>query len=154
MVLSSLVGALHLIGFALGLGAIFRRARALGAAPFTDDDRRRALSADNVWGVSALLLIPTGLLRAFAGLEKGTAYYLWSNTFYVKVALVALLIALELWPMVTFVRWRIAEARGRAIDTRHAPAFAVISLLQTALLVLVALAASLMSHGVGLGAPV
>jgi hypothetical protein len=30
--------------------------------------------ADN-WGVSSLLLIETGLLRAFAGYEKGTGYW-------------------------------------------------------------------------------
>jgi len=32
--------------------------------------------ADNWYGVAAILWVVTGLLRAYGGLEKGSAYYL------------------------------------------------------------------------------
>ena len=39
----------------------------------------------------------TGLLRAFAGLEKGSAYYLANSTFHLKIGLFLLILALEIF---------------------------------------------------------
>lgn len=59
-----LVSWLHLLGVALGLGSVVARGYLLRATPFTDLDRRRALA---IWGISPLLLLPTGALRALGG---------------------------------------------------------------------------------------
>ena len=143
-----IVAALHLLGLGLGLGAIWSRSRALKDL----SDRKnlqRALYADTLWGIAALVWITTGLARAFAGLEKGSAYYLANNAFWLKMGLLGLVLTLEIWPMVTLIRWRIQLARGQTINTEHANRFAWISAAQTVLVVAMVFAATAMARGLG-----
>ena len=74
---SAIVAALHYLALAIGLPAVFLRGRALKGT-LDDAGLRRLFAADSAWGVAAALWVATGLLRAFAGLEKGSAYYLQS----------------------------------------------------------------------------
>lgn len=143
------VAALHLLGLGLGLGAIWSRRRAL-QNPSDPVNLKRALYADTLWGIAALVWISTGLARAFAGLEKGSAYYLANEAFWLKMGLLALVLILEIWPMVTLIRWRIQLSRGETIDTRNAGRFARISALQAVLVVAMVFAATAMSRGLGI----
>ena len=148
MLLRWIFAAIHLLALGIGLGAIWARGRALNGLP----DRkslRRAFYADTLWGVAALLWITTGLYRAFGGLEKGSAYYLANNAFWLKMALLGLVLLLEVWPMVTLIRWRIRLARGVEIDTRNAGRFALISRVQAVLVVLMIFAATAMARAIG-----
>ena len=145
-----IVAALHLLGWGLGLGAIWSRSRAL--KDLSDPKNvRRALYADTLWGIAALVWITTGLARAFSGLEKGSAYYLANDAFWIKMILLAAVLLLEIWPMATLIRWRIQLARGEAPQTRHASRFAVISIAQAALVIAMVFAASAMARGLGAG---
>jgi putative membrane protein len=143
-----LFAALHLLGLGLGLGSVWARGRAfrgeLDAAGL-----RRVFYADTWWGVAALVWIGTGLVRAFGGLEKGSAYYLHNHLFWGKMTLLLMILILELAPMVTLIRWRTQVARGELPDTRAAGRFSRISFLQAALVVLMVLAASGMARGYG-----
>src|SRR5215207_8796816 len=66
------IAAVHLLGLGLGLGAIWSRSRAL--KDLSDPKNiQRAIFADTLWGIAAIVWITTGLARAFAGLEKGSA---------------------------------------------------------------------------------
>ena len=143
-----LLAALHLVALGVGFAAIWTRARALGGAL---DARafRRVFAADAVWGLSALLWIGTGLLRAFGGYEKGSAYYLQNHMFWGKMTLLGLILLLELWPMATLVRWRLAFGRGREIDTSPARALGRVSLAQAALVIGMVFLASAMARGIG-----
>jgi len=98
-------------------------------------------------GPAAGLWIVTGLWRAFGGLEKGTQYYVNNRVFYVKMGLLVLILLLEIWPMTSLIRWRIAVRRGQSIDLTSAPAFARISQLQAALVVLMVFAATALARG-------
>ena len=80
---------MHLLGLGIGLGAVWARARAL-RGPLDAAGLRRVFYADAWWGVAALVWIGTGLVRVFAGLEKGTEYYLLSHLFWTKLALMGL----------------------------------------------------------------
>ena len=142
------IAAIHLLGLGLGLGAIWSRSRAL-RDPSDPRNIQRALSADTLWGIAALLWITTGLARAFAGLEKGSAYYLSNDAFWVKMALLGLVLLLEVWPMVTLIRWRIQLGRGETINTEPARRFAQISAVQTVLVVMMVFAATAMARGLG-----
>lgn len=142
------IATVHLLGLGLGLGAIWSRSRAL-KNPSDPKNIQRALFADTLWGIAALLWITTGLARAFAGLEKGSAYYLANDAFWVKMILLGLVLLLEIWPMVTLIRWRIQLGRGEVINTQYAGRFAQISALQTALVVAMVLAATAMARGIG-----
>ena len=143
---SAIVSALHLLALALGLPAVYLRGRALKGR-LDGEGFGRLFAADNVWGIAAALWIATGLLRAFAGLEKGTAFYLSSRMFWAKMALVVLLLLLEVWPMVTLIRWRAARGRGRTPDTSKARALYVVTHIEMALVVLIVFVAAFMARG-------
>ena len=143
-----LLAALHLTALGIGFAAIWTRARALGRLG-EEPAYRRVLAADTAWGLAALLWIATGLMRAFGGYEKGTDYYLQHPVFWVKMALLGAVLLLELWPMVTLVRWRLALARGTAVNASAAPALARVSLVQAVLILAMVFAASAMARGVG-----
>ena len=145
---SAIVSALHLLALALGLPSVFLRGRAL-KRPLDADGLRRLFAADSVWGIAALLWIATGLLRAFGGLEKGTPFYLTAPLFWVKMTLFVLILLLEIWPMVTFIRWRVALGRGGQPDTARARELYLVNHIEMALVVLMVFVASFMARGLG-----
>jgi putative membrane protein len=147
-----IVAAVHLLALGLGLGAVWARARAL-QSELDAAGLRRVFYADSWWGAAAAVWIATGLLRAFAGLEKGSAYYLHNHLFWAKMGLLALILLLEIGPMVTLIRWRLALARGEPVDTHLASRLARISFLQAVLVMLMVLAATGMARGYGAAAP-
>jgi putative membrane protein len=143
---SAIVAALHYLALAIGLPAVFLRGRAL-KGPLDDAGLGRLFAADTMWGVAAALWVATGLIRAFGGLEKGAAFYLHSRLFYVKMALFLAIVALEMWPMVTFIRWRQARRRGGRVDTSRARALFQVNHIQLALVIVAVFVASAMARG-------
>jgi putative membrane protein len=147
--LSAIVSALHVLALALGLPSVFLRGRAL-KGPLDRDGLRRLFAADTAWGVAAALWLVTGLLRAFAGLEKGTEFYTASSLFWTKLGLFLLVVGLEVWPMVTFIRWRRALGRGAPPDTSAARALYHVNHVELALVVVIVFVAAFMARGFGL----
>jgi len=147
-VLSAIVAAFHYLALALGLPSVFLRGRAL-KVPLDREGLRRLFVADSVWGVAAVLWLVTGLLRAFGGLEKGSAFYLASRLFWLKLALFALVAALEVWPMLTLIRWRRALGGGRMPDTSAARALFRLNHVELALIVVIVFVATFMARGFG-----
>jgi putative membrane protein len=148
MLLRWMLAAVHLLGVALSFTGIVNRAAAL-RGPLDGSGLRRLFRADTVWGLSALVMISTGLLRVFTSVEKGSEYYLASFAFWHKMGLLAAILLLELWPMVVLIRWRVASARGVTPDTSPARTFFRISVLQAVLLALMVFAATAMARGMG-----
>src|SRR5262245_32816817 len=146
--ISAIVSSLHLLALAIGLPAVFLRGRALKGR-LDEDGLRRLFAADSVWGIAALLWIATGLLRAFGGLEKGTAFYLNSILFWVKMALFAAILALEIRPMVTFIGWRRALGKGRVPDTSTARSLYRLNHIEMAIVVVMVFVAAFMARGFG-----
>jgi putative membrane protein len=140
------------LGLALSVASVWGRGRAL-AGRIDADTLRRALAADSVWGLSAIISIGTGLYRAFGGIEKGTAYYLGNHWFLTKMGLLLLILALEVWPMITLIRWRVASGRGQPPDLSAAPRIALISVIQAFLLIGMVFAATAMARGMGMPSP-
>jgi len=145
---AAIVSALHLLALAIGLSAVFLRGRALRGR-LDREGLRRLFAADNMWGVAAALWLVTGLLRAFAGLEKGTHFYATSSLFWTKMTLFVAIVLLEIWPMTTFIRWRRAVARGQTPDTSRARALYVVDHVQMALVVVMVFVAAFMARGFG-----
>ena len=90
MAIRWLFATLHLLALGIGLGAVWARGWALQAELDTAG-LQRVFYADNWWGIAALVWLATGLARAFAGLEKGTAYYLNNHVFWTKMGLFLLI---------------------------------------------------------------
>ena len=145
------LAAIHLLAFALGFWAVLTRGAALRTLAAGAGDIRRVLLADNFWGTSALILLVTGAMRAFGGYEKGTDYYLHQPLFHLKMTLFVLILLIELAPMITLIKWRIASARGTAIDRGRAKLYARFSHVEALLLVLMVVAATGMARGVTFG---
>ena len=148
MTLRWFVASLHLLALGIGLGAVFTRARTL-RSPLAPPDLARLFAADNLWGVAAVLWLATGLLRAFGGLEKGSAYYLHNHFFLTKMALFLVILALELKPMITLIRWRQQVRRGEAIDKWPTRGLARISYVQGGIVALMVFLAAAMARGLG-----
>jgi len=144
-----LAASLHLLALGIGLGAVWARGRALRSS-LDAGTLRQVFFADTLWGLAAVLWISTGLWRLLAGLEKGTGYYLQNHLFLTKMALLALVLLLEIRPMITLIRWRKTVSRGEAPDTRAAPLLARISFVQAWLIVLMVFAAAGMARGMGM----
>lgn len=146
------LAVLHLIALGLGLGAVLARGTALREAP-SAGALRRAFRADTVWGIAAGLWIVTGLWRLLAGTEKVPDYYYSNVFFHAKMGLLVLILALEVWPMLTLIRWRRALGRGGQAEDVQAAAparrIATISHVQALLVVLMIVAASAMARGYG-----
>jgi putative membrane protein len=138
--LPAVVSALHVGGIALSFASVFLRAR--GALRGAVDD---VLAADNAWGIAAIVVVGSGVARAFLGLEKGSNFYLHNASFFAKMIALGVLSLLELWPMVTLLR-----ARFSSLDVTTAlPAIGRISQVQLALLIFMLCVAPLMARGVG-----
>lgn len=147
-VTNALFSAVHLLGVVLAFSSVFLRARALARVGADDAALSAALRADNVWGISALLLVGTGLARLL-WLEKGWEFYSHGPFFHAKMTLVGLVFVLEGWPMVTLVLLRVRERRdGLSLDARRASLFSRISYAQAALLFGVLFCAPMMARGV------
>lgn len=143
-----LAASVHLLAFGIGLGAVWARGRNLAAIP-DPVALRRALQADNWWGVAALLWLGSGLPRLLTGLEKPTSYYLANQLFWLKMGLFGLVFLLEMLPMIGLIRWRLALAKGATPDLSAAPGFARISRMQAAVLVAIVFVAAAVARGYG-----
>jgi putative membrane protein len=145
MAIAALLSAIHVLTLALGLGSIFARGRAL-ARPLDDAGWKRVLAADDMWGLAALLWIASGFARVFFGGKEASFY--WRNGFFwMKLGLFAMVFALELRPMITFVRVRIARRRGAALPQVSIDAFRRINAVETVLLVVIVFVAAFMARG-------
>ncbi|MGX1174253.1 DUF2214 family protein [Pseudomonas sp. R151218B TE3479] len=145
------LAAIHLLAFALGFWAVLTRGTALRRLAGGVGAVRSVLVADNLWGLSALVLLVTGGMRAFGGYEKGTDYYLHQPLFHLKMTLLLLILLLEIVPMIALIKWRMALGKGGAIDPSKAGRLARISHIEALLLILMVVAATGMARGVGLG---
>ena len=148
MVTGALLSAIHVLTLALGLGAVVMRGRAL-ARPLDEAGWQRLLAADNLWGIAAGLWIASGFARVFFG-GKETSFYWHNGFFWIKLALFGLVFALELLPMMTFIRVRSARRRRTALPGFSVEAYRRINSAEIVLVVAIVFAAAFMARGVWL----
>jgi putative membrane protein len=148
--LAAAVSALHVLALGIGLGAVWVRGRALRALAAGGTDVDRVLGADNAWGAAAMLWLATGLGRVFGELDKGTDFYLYNGMFWVKMALFGAVFLIELVPMITFIRWRIAKGKKLPIDTSSAGRLARLNTIEVALVLVIPFVAAMMVRAVWL----
>jgi putative membrane protein len=145
MVVAALLSAIHMLTLALGLGSVFARGRAL-ARPLDEAGWKRLLTADDLWGLAALLWITSGLARVFYGGKEPTFY--WRNGFFwIKLTLFAIVFALEAKPMSTFIRARVARRRGAPPLQFSVETFRRINAAEFRLVIAIVFAAAFMARG-------
>ncbi len=144
------LATLHLVGLSIAVASIY--GRSLVFSEVTDRAAlHRGYRADNWWGISALILLATGLWRAFGSMEKSSSSYWSSHVFQGKMAMLGLVLLLEIWPMITLIGWRWAERRS-ALPTmdvirRKGKRIARVSDIQMILLLGIIVAAVMMARG-------
>jgi putative membrane protein len=146
-----LLAALHLIALGIGLGAVWARGDALGR-PLDRAAMHRAFRADTWWGLAAALWIATGLWRLLAGTEKSTSYYMHNQAFFAKMLFLAVILLLEIGPMITLIRWRQIAGRGTSAwnpNPAAAKRIARISYIEAGLVIAMVFAAVAMARGYG-----
>jgi len=145
MLVAALLSAIHLLTLALGAGALFARGRAL-LRPLDEAGWNRLLAADSAWGVAALLWIASGLARVFFG-GKEPSFYWRNGFFWVKLALFGMVFALELRPMMTFIRVRSARSKRIPVPQFPIDAYRRINAIELALVVAIVFVAAFMARG-------
>lgn len=152
MLLRLTLASLHLLALGLGLGAVIARGTALRESA-SNATLRRAFRADTTWGFAAALWLATGLWRLFAATEKPTAYYLANPMFHAKMGLFLLVVVLELWPMITLIRWRRAfrtgESAERLMGRDAGRRIALLSHIEALIVVAMIFVAVALARGVG-----
>ncbi|MEO6529263.1 MAG: DUF2214 family protein [Gemmatimonadaceae bacterium] len=147
-----LLAWLHLLALAIGLAGVWGRGRALRDSLRNPEDPRairRALIADAWWGIAAVTWLITGVWRLIGGTEKNTSYYFGSRAFLLKMGLFLMIAGLELWPMMTIMRWRAKKAEPNHRDVGR---IEIISYVECALVIAIVLAAVSMARGYGMSA--
>lgn len=147
MQLSYIIATIHLLTFGIGFYSIWERANALKKIK-DNTGLGEVFKADNLWGLAAFLWIATGLWRAFGGLEKGSDYYLNSNTFIAKMTVFLILFIIEIKPMITLIKWRMQRKKNIPIDFRVARQLARLSHIELGLLVIIVCLATAMARGI------
>ena len=146
------LAALHLVALGLGLGAVIARGTALRESP-SNAALRRAFRSDTTWGFAAALWIATGVWRMVAGIEKSPDYYYTNPVFHAKIGLFLLILLLELWPMMTLMRWRRVFKRGesaeRLMTSGPGRKIALISHIEALVVVVMVFVAVAMARGFG-----
>lgn len=141
------LSAAHMFAMAIGLSSILFRGRAMRATLVDQSQLPRVFAADNAWGLAAFLWISTGVARLYA--EKGIPFYMHSRLFLVKLTLFLIIFALELYPMITLIRWRIADRQKKPINLAPLKTLARISHAELALTICIPFIAAMAVRGIG-----
>jgi putative membrane protein len=100
---SSITAYFHYLGFMVAFAALtieifnFKKEMTL-------DEAKRVAIADAAYGLSALVIIVTGVLRVLY-FGKGLDYYLNNPFFYAKIGLFVIIGLASLYPTFTFLFW-------------------------------------------------
>jgi putative membrane protein len=106
-------------------------------------------SVDRWYGISAALVIVTGLLLVFFGL-KGSAYYAHNGIFWLKMALFVIIALISIVPTVVYLRWnqRLAPDGSIVLEDAEYGRLRALLWIQVGLLVFIPLCAALMANGI------
>lgn len=156
MLISAVVAYLHYLGLMLSFGALVLEIFILNSQKeLSLNEAWKIVIADTVYGISAVMILATGVLRVLY-YGKGSEYYLNNPVFYTKVAIFLLVGGLSLYPTVSFISWVPALQKGTAPKVESTQVNRLIWLIRTEIVgfALIPLLAALMARGIGIGYPV
>jgi len=150
MWLDALLAYLHYISiFTL---IVFLTAEAVVLRPdMTPEIRKRLGRYDAVYGVAAVAVVVTGVLRVIYG-AKGYAFYVHNPIFHIKIGLFILVGLMSIVPTINILRWK---KQGKTLPD-FVPTPAEIAkvrrwvMIESHLIIFIPLAAVLMARGIGM----
>lgn len=149
MTLESILAFLH-ISAILAL-VVFITSEAAICRPewMNRDIVERLVTVDRIYGIAALAVLATGLLRIYLGM-KGAGWY-WGNwLLHVKLTLFVLTALISIKPTLRFARWRKAlRATGALPPADEVRSVRKVVMLQAHIIPLIPLAAVFLARGFG-----
>lgn len=143
-----LISFLHFLALLIGSAGIVVRIFGLKENLERSNNLEKIYFGDNLWGLAALVWIVTGLVRVFGDFDKGSQYYLTSHWFYLKMSLFALIFVLEIYPMITLIKWRMRNKQDLIPnDLAKLRVMYKLSLIELSVLVFIPLCATIMARG-------
>lgn len=146
---SAIVAYLHYLSFMLCFGALVLEAFSL-KKELSLNEAWKIVIADAVYGISATIILTTGVLRVIY-FGKGTDYYLSNPVFYAKVVVFIVVGLLSLYPTFSFIGWL------KSLQQEQAPKLELLKLNRLIWLIrielvgftLIPLLAAIMARGIG-----
>lgn len=112
------------------------------------DAVRSIARVDRIYGVSALLVFITGMLRVWHG-GKGPDYYFHNGAFHGVIGLFILAALISVVPTLRFIRWRKAVDAGALPGEGEARKTRMLMHVQLTLIVIITLLITMVAHGYG-----
>lgn len=139
-----LVSYFHYLGFAtlasaLALELVHFRTEVSGAVA------RRLARIDALYGVAALVVLGTGLLRLLV-YGKPAAYFMQNGLFHVKMTLFVVAVLLSIYPTIQFIKNRNTPEGGQAV---YPGAISILMKIQLVILLVIPFLAVMMARGYG-----
>ncbi|QLE49919.1 DUF2214 family protein [Nostoc sp. C057] len=150
MWISAIVAYLHYLSFMLCFGALVSEALNL-KKELSLNEAWKIVIADAVYGISATVVLVTGILRVIY-FGKGTVYYLSNPVFYAKVVVFIVVGLLSLYPTISFIGWVKSLQQGQAPKLELLKLNRLIWLIRIELVgfTLIPLLAAIMARGIGI----
>jgi putative membrane protein len=147
--ISALFAFLHFLAVFAIVATVFLEWQTMSHAPSLAEARRIQV-ADRWFGIFAALVLVVGFLRVYY-FEKGGAFYSSNPFFRAKLTLFVLVGLLSIYPTIRFIKWRAQTNQGVAPVVGASEYQRIIAMLrlELALLLAMALCASLMARGIG-----
>jgi putative membrane protein len=141
-----IVAWIHYIGIMLLIASLLGEHLTL-KQELTVAEARTIQSLDIVYGVSATIVLVTGILRMF--LEKGAAYYNHHIAFHILFGLFVIAALISIYPTVIFLRWRndTRAGRGQQLERGQFKKIQMMVRVEMTLMLLAPLFATWMAHG-------
>ncbi|QHG17161.1 DUF2214 family protein [Nostoc sp. ATCC 53789] len=150
MWISAIVAYLHYLSFMLCFGALVSEALNL-KKELSLNEAWKIVIADAVYGISATVVLVTGILRVIY-FGKGADYYLSNPVFYAKVVVFIVVGLLSLYPTISFIGWVKSLQQGQAPKLEFLKLNRLIWLIRIELVgfTLIPLLAAIMARGIGI----
>ncbi len=100
-----LIPYLHYIGIMILMGALITEHVML--KPRVGKEQIKSLTkVDMIYGISAGIVLITGLLRWFLVDPKGAEFFTKNHLFHIKMTLFIVIVVLSIFPTIKFLKWR------------------------------------------------
>lgn len=152
MWVNAIVAYLHYLSFMLCFGALVLEIFILTLKnELSLNEAWKIVIADAVYGISATVVLVTGILRVIY-FGKGADYYLSNPVFYTKVAIFLVVGSLSLYPTVSFIGWVKGLLNGEIPKLELLKLNRLIWLIRAEIVgfTLIPLLATIMARGIGI----
>jgi putative membrane protein len=107
-----LITYLHFIGIMVLMGSLITEHVILKPG-ITKDQIKTLAMVDLIYGISAAIVLITGLLRWFVVDPKGAAYFNTNPLFHIKLTFFVIAVILSIFPTMKFLKWRKSVINGK-----------------------------------------